>query len=197
MKRLFAFVLTIMTAAVLAACSMPAASETTRSNSLSSAFTANAHITLGKLTAEGEIQRFGDGMWAIEFSSPNTLSGVKLSFSEGETTASYKGLEFSVPQSALPVRAMTLNLIAAVDSNARLEELRGEENGDALDIRGTLDGGDYVLSVDKEGHLCGFSMPNNELTMTFTELTVTDSSFRSGEEAPEAAPGSTDVSGTE
>lgn len=184
MKRLFAFAAAVITALMLTACAVPTKNETTRKNELGKAFSASAHIIIGKLDAQGDIQRFGDGMWSIEFSSPNTLSGVKLSFSEGETEASYKGLEFSVPQSALPVKSMMLNLIAAVDSNARLEELRGEENGDILEISGSLDGGDYVLSVDKDGRLCGFAMPNNELTMTFTDMEVSEPSFP-GTSAPE------------
>ena len=126
-------------------------------------------ISLDRLQAEGTLRRFGDGLWEAEFDTPNTLSGVKLSFSEGNVTASYKGLSFSVPQSALPVKAMMLNLIEAVDENARLEELKGEEKDDTLEISGKLEGGDYVLIVDKEGKLIGFEMSNNKLVITLSE----------------------------
>ncbi|NLT08697.1 MAG: hypothetical protein GXY08_04260, partial [Ruminococcus sp.] len=108
----------------------------------------------------------------VEFSSPNSLSGIKLEFSEGNTKASYKGLSFSVPQSAVPVRAMILNLMKAVDENASAEELSGDEKDGLLVISGKLDGGSYTLTVDKEGRLSGFEMPNNDLKMSFTELKV-------------------------
>ena len=197
MKRLFTSVFLFGAILCLTSCSSPMGGSSVRENKLASAFTSPVTMSLDKLNAEGTVTCLGDGEWTAEFDSPNSLSGVKLTFSGGSVTADYKGLTFSVPKSALPVKSMLNNLIEAVDANARESELHGKENDGRFEISGTLDGGDYVLSVDKEGHLCGFSMPNNELTMTFTELTVTDSSFRSGEEAPEAAPGSTDVSGTE
>ncbi len=170
MKRVFTFVLTFVTVLCMTSCAVPVGSKTSRKNGLSSPFSAAVSITLDRLEAEGSIKRFGEGVWEIEFSEPNTLSGVKLEFSEGNVIASYKGLTFSVPQSAVPVKAMMLNLMKAVDENAKTEELSGKEDGDMLKIEGTLDGGDYTLTVDKDGLLSGFDMPNNKLTMRFTEM---------------------------
>lgn len=174
MKRLIAsLACMIMGICLLVSCSVPLKTTTSRKNGLNCAFEAKASVTLDKLQAEGTLHRFGDGMWDIEFSTPNTLSGVKLSFSEGNVDASYKGLNFSVPQSALPVKAMMLNLIKAVDDNARLTELKGEEKDDTLEISGKLEGGEYTVTVDKDGRLLSFEMPNNKLKMMFAELNVT------------------------
>lgn len=170
MKRIFTFVLTIAAALCLAACAVPTGGESSRKNGLGNAFSAAVSITLDRLEAEGEIKRYGEGVWEIEFSEPNTLSGVKLEFSEGNVIASYKGLTFSVPQSAVPVKAMMLNLIKAVDDNAKLGELSGEDSDGMLKVSGSLDGGDYTLTVDKDGLLSGFEMPNNKLTMKFSEM---------------------------
>ena len=63
-----------------------------------------------------------------------------------------------------------LNLIMAVDDNAKLEELSGEDSDGMLKVSGSLDGGDYTLTVDKDGLLSGFDMPNNKLTMKFTDM---------------------------
>ena len=170
MKRLIAFVVTILTVLCITACSMPTKNKTSRKNGLNVAFQATVAIKLDRLEAEGTVKRFGDGMWEIEFSSPNTLSGVNLAFNGGNVVASYKGLSFSVPQSALPVKAMMLNLIKVVDTQARLDELNGVEKDGMLEISDKLDSGEYTLIVDKNGILVGFEMPNNKLTMTFTEL---------------------------
>ncbi|WP_024860670.1 hypothetical protein [Ruminococcus flavefaciens] len=170
MKRIFTFVLTMAAVLCLAACAVPEVGSTSRRNGLGTAFSAAVSINLDRLEAEGEIKRFGEGVWQIEFSEPNTLSGVKLEFSEGNVIASYKGLNFSVPQSAVPVKAMMLNLIRAVDDNAKLEELSGEDSDGMLKVSGSLDGGDYTLTVDKDGLLSGFDMPNNKLTMKFTDM---------------------------
>ena len=170
MKRIFTFVLTIGMALCLAACAVTKGGSSSRRNGLGSAFSAAVSITIDRLEAQGEIKRYGEGVWEIEFSEPNTLSGVKLEFSEGNVLASYKGLSFSVPQSAVPVKAMMLNLIKAVEDNAKLAELSGEESDGMLKISGSLDGGDYTLSVDGNGLLSGFEMPNNKLSMKFSEM---------------------------
>ncbi|MCM1507824.1 MAG: hypothetical protein NC177_11925 [Ruminococcus flavefaciens] len=170
MKRLIAFAVMILTAVVMVACSSPIKSETSRKNGLNCAFESSVNITIDKLNAEGILKRFGDGMWDVEFSAPNTLSGVKLVFDSGNVSASYKGLDFSVPQSALPVKAMMLNLIEAVDANARLEELKGSENDNVLEVSGSLEGGDYIISVGKDGRIVSFEMENNKLKIVFTDM---------------------------
>ena len=93
-----------------------------------------------------------------------------LSFSEGNVTASYKGLNFSVPQSALPVKAMMLNLITAADDLAKNEELSGSEKDGMIEISGSLDGGEYTLTVDKKGNIASFSMPGSKLKMNFSDV---------------------------
>lgn len=170
MKKLITFTMAILMVLCVVSCSVPLKSSTSRKNGLDCAFQADATITLDRLQAEGIVRRFGTGAWEVEFSAPNTLSGVKLEFSEGNTEASYKGLSFSVPQSAVPVKSMMLNLIKAVDDNAKLDELKGEEKDNTLEVSGKLDGGEYVLIVDKDGKLAGFEMDNNKLKMTFTNL---------------------------
>ena len=75
-----------------------------------------------------------------------------------------------MPQSAVPVKAMMLNLIKAVDENSVSEELKGEEKDGMLRLNGKLDGGSYVLSVDDNGFICGFDMPGYELSMTFMNI---------------------------
>lgn len=170
MKRFFAFVLGMTAVVCLAACSVTGGGSALRKNRLGCAFSSSVSIKLDRLEAEGTIKRFGAGAWEIELSEPNTLSGVKLEFSEGNVIASYKGLNFSVPQSAVPVKAMMLNLIQAVEENAGEAELTGEESDGLFKVKGSLDGGDYVLSVDEEGRVSGFDMPNNKLTMRFTEM---------------------------
>ena len=171
MKRLVISAFTAAAALCLAACSMPVGNKASRPNRLGESFSSDVDITIEKMRAEGRLERSGDD-WSVEFSEPNTLSGVKLEFTEGSVKASYKGLSFSVPQSAVPVKAMMSNLIRAVGENSSGGELKGEEKDDMLKINGSLDGGSYVLSVDDNGCICGFDMPGYELSMSFTNVTA-------------------------
>lgn len=185
MKRLITFAIAAITAVCLFSCAVTGGDKTSKPNGLGSHFQAAASVVLGDLEAEGTVKRFGDGMWEIEFSSPNTLAGIKLEFNDGSVDASYKGLSFSVPQSALPVKAMMLNLISAVDSTAGSEQLTGTEENGLLKISGTLDGGDYELTVDENGDLASFAMPNNKLTMNFSDVTPIDTDTESTTAAEE------------
>ena len=191
MKRIFTFVLTAAAAVCLTACTLSGGGSVSRRNGLGMGFSAQAGITVDRLEAEGNVKRYGEGLWEIEFSAPNTLSGVKLEFSEGSVLASYKGLSFSVPQSAVPVKAMMLNLIKAVDDNAKAEELTGEESDGLLRVKGSLDGGEYMLTVDENGLLSAFEMPNNKLTMRFTDMKTVETAAEktSEEETSEAVTG--------
>lgn len=172
MKKLFTSVFIFFAVFSLTGCSSPMKSTEKCPNNLSSPFSADMVLALDKLNAEGTISRLGDGEWEVEFESPNTLSGVCMKFSSGNVTASYKGLNFSVPRSALPAKAMLLNLIDAVDTNARSEELKGASNEGMLEISGSLECGDYVITVDDKGYIHSFSMPNNLLKIAFSDVDV-------------------------
>lgn len=156
-------------------CSSPMKATEKCPNNLDSAFSAKMSFSLDKLNAEGTIKRLADGEWETEFESPNTLSGVCLKFSSGNVTASYKGLAFSVPRSALPAKAMLLNLIDAVDSNARSEELKGTVNEDMLELSGSLESGEYTITVNDNGYISSFAMPNNLLKIAFSDMEVLSS----------------------
>lgn len=172
MKKLLASVLVFVCIFCMTGCSTPMKSATKRENKLNSTFTAKMNISLEKFNAEGTITRSGDGKWEAEFESPNTLSGVKLVFEDNAVKASYKGLDFSVPKSAIPVKAMLLNLMEAVDSSAREAELTGSEKEGLFCIEGTLEGGDYSLALDSSGSIHTFEMPNNLLKIAFSEVTA-------------------------
>ncbi len=174
MKKLFTSVAVCICILVMTACSSPMNNSTKRDNNLNNSFTAKMTVILDKLTAEGTITRNSDSNWEAEFESPNTLSGVKLCFEDNTVNASYKGLNFSVPKSALPVKAMLTNLISAVDTAAREEQLHGTESEGLLNINGNLESGDYTLSIDDKGLIHSFEMPNNLLKIVFTEVTVSE-----------------------
>lgn len=170
MKRLVTLAFTGIMLLSVTGCKTPSSETGTAENGLNTSFQTETEITLDQMKASGTLCRFGEGMWEIEFNSPNTLSGVKLEFTDGTSTASYKGLNFSVPQSALPIKSMMSNLISVTDELARQEELSGENENGEIKISGNLESGDYILTADKSGNLKRFEMPNMKLVMEFGEV---------------------------
>ena len=167
MKRLISFAVIFMLTFCLTACAVPkTGGNSVRENNLDCAFDSEMNFVLGKLNAEGRMTHTDDDIWTVEFDSPNTLSGIRLEFSDDTVNASYKGLSFSVPQSALPVKAMMLSLIQAVRDNSSAEQLSGEEKDGMFIVNGKLESGDYTILADSEGRLKEFEMPNNKLKIT-------------------------------
>lgn len=164
---------------VLSLCACGSKSSVKFQPKLGSAFTVNAQIVYGEQESEAVVKRLGMSSWDIEFSSPNTLAGVVLSYRENNVEASYKGLSFSVPKSALPLKAIILTLTDVVDSMSQLDEIECEEKDGSFIYEGENEQGKYVLEMDKNGCLSKFTMKNLNLEITFTDFTdngtVTDS----------------------
>ena len=87
MKRLLASVFAGVCILSAASCSSPMKSESSRENNLNSPFTAKMSVSLDKMIADGTITRHSDSSWVAEFDSPNTLSGVKLTFEDDAVEA--------------------------------------------------------------------------------------------------------------
>lgn len=130
----------------------------------------NDHDNGGLGPAAGTLSRLGDGAWSVSFAEPATLAGVVLDFSGGEVTASYKGLGFSVPQSAMPAKSVLSQMIQVVDELAQQEEITGKEQDGCVSVEGDLEGNPYTLTLTENGDLSGFTMENFDTTLTFTQF---------------------------
>mgnify|MGYP000507821816 CR=1 FL=1 len=102
-----------------------AGGEATAAQKLGGSFTTEMTMTMEDWTAAGTLSRLGDGAWSVSFAEPATLAGVVLDFSGGEVTASYKGLGFSVPQSAMPAKSVLSQMIQVVDELAGGDHRQG------------------------------------------------------------------------
>lgn len=124
----------------------------------------------------GKINRTDTRLWEIEFSSPETLAGVKLSFVNDDVTASYKGLDFTVPKKALPVKSVLSNFITVVDEISSQEKMQCVEKDGELVVEGQIDQGEYELVInEKNGTISSFEMKNTNVVIEF-ENVITGSS---------------------
>ena len=124
----------------------------------------------GGLDRRRHLSRLGDGAWSVAFAEPSTLAGVVLDFSGGEVTASYKGLGFSVPQSAMPAKSVLSQMILVVDELAQQEEITGKEKDGGVAVEGESEGNPYTLTLTESGDLAGFSLENFDAELTFTQF---------------------------
>ena len=121
----------------------------------------------GELDHHGARNALRELELAIDAALPKKLV---LDFSGGEVTASYQGLAFSVPQTAMPAKSILSSLILVVDDLAKQEHISGEKDGDYVSVEGELEGSPYLLRLSAGGELAGFEMDNMDTVLTFTDF---------------------------
>ncbi len=120
-----------------------------------------------------ELTRCADSLWEATFSEPASLAGVVLTFDGDAVSASYKGLAFTVPKSALGAKNMLLYVTETLDNAAAAEPLvcTQQEDGSWIN-RGECAGGAYTLTFADSGEPLVFDLPSQPLKLTFTSYTV-------------------------
>ena len=93
-------------------------------NRMTGSFTVGVTVTSADSEIKGELTRCGMDVWSVVFTDPPALSGVQLDFTAEEVRASYKGLEFSVPQSAQAIRTELCMFMDVVDDLAQTPAYR-------------------------------------------------------------------------
>ncbi len=140
-------------------------------NPMTEGFTAEISITDADSESKATLTRYGTDAWCVVFSEPQTLSGVQLDFLDDEVRASYKGLEFSVPQSAQAIRTELEDLMQIIDDMALSPDLNGKNQEDKIIYDGEIQEGSYTLIFTQEGIPEEFSLPCYQLKIHFDSFT--------------------------
>ncbi len=133
-------------------------------------FSTGFTMETGELTAEGTLTHITDDIWNVSFSSPDTVAGVVLDFYDDEVKASYKGLEFSVPQAAMPAKALLMRFMDAAEELDDEEEITCTRKDDMTEIEGELDGEPYILYLNRDGSPKEFLVNNMGGSMEFKDF---------------------------
>ena len=185
MKKIIPIFLSVFLIISMCACSS-GGKNVKFSPKLNEPFVVTAKIQYGDQESDASFRKYSKANWDIEFSSPNTLSGVILSYRDDKVDASYKGLCFSVPKTALPIKSIISTFIDVADSTADLPEIEATEKEGLMIIEGETQQGKYTLKLDNSGGLSEFSMPNLELKIVFTDFHVDSSDIPESTQAETA-----------
>ena len=182
MKRIFAGL--GMTALLLCAgCTVQSLPGET-ANRMAGGFSADVTVTNADSETKATLTRMGMNAWSILFSEPKQLAGVQLDFLDDEVKASYKGLEFSVPQSAQALRTELGSLMEVVDGMALEPELNGHTEEGNVICEGELEVGEYTLTCSDEGIPLSFLFPAYGVVVTFDSFTEESTSLPAETTAP-------------
>ena len=140
-------------------------------NRMTGSFTVGVTVTSADSEIKGELTRCGTDVWSVVFTDPPALSGVQLDFTAEEVRASYKGLVFSVPQSAQAIRTELCMFMDVVDDLAQTPELDGKAGEGVIVLEGETDSGMYTLTCAEDGTPVTFALPSYGVTVTFEGFT--------------------------
>ena len=143
-------------------------------NRMDGGFIADVTVTSADSETCGTLTRYGTNAWTVTFTDPPSLAGVALEFTDEEVKASYKGLEFSVPQSAQAIRTELSGLMETVDSLALSPELDGAAKDGTVVCEGEGSCGAYILTCAEDGTPLTYALPNYGVTVTFDSFTAQD-----------------------
>jgi hypothetical protein len=168
-KKVLAAVIAMFTAFMLVACGGGMKSGNPVKDT---SFKTDVKMLFGDKQTEAlaTVRRLSKGQWSAEFTAPKSLAGVTLAFADGNVTASYKGLAFSVPKSAVPVKAVLTEMFDAVDRVAGDTELSATKSGSGLEMKGTTDSGAFKMKFSEDGKPVTFEMPHLALVVEFGEF---------------------------
>ena len=148
--------------------------ETSFTPKQNASFTAEAELEYGSgQTASLTVTRYEKAQWEAAFTAPPSLEGVVLQFEGNAVSASYKGLAFSVPRSALPAKNMLVIAAEALDQAAETAPLTCTEQSDGTwSYAGESDAGSYTLTFSADGTPAVLEMPAQPFTIRFSGYSV-------------------------
>jgi hypothetical protein len=152
---------------VFCGCSLKAQTDAFKPQ-IDPSYTVEAHMEYADNAADVTVTRYSAGVWDAEFSAPAALAGVLLRFDGNAVSASYQGLQFSVPKSAMPAKTMLIAVTDVLDSFEGMEALPCTEQEDGTwQNAGTHDAGHYTVTFDPSGTIADMEFPDQPLKMTF------------------------------
>ena len=169
MKRIVAGI-SVMIFILCTGCTTVVPVNTKTVNHMAGSFTTDVTMTTSETETTATLTRYGFNAWSVVFNEPQALSGVQLDFFDNEVKASYKGLEFSVPQSAQALKTELSDLMKVVDDMSTTPELDGTVSDGVLVCEGQLETGGYTLEFTENGIPTTFSLPSYGLVIAFSNF---------------------------
>ena len=186
LSRIFAVI--SLNAVLCSACTAVPSVTGKTANPMTGSFSADVIIQDTDTESKACLTRFGTNAWRIVFSEPRTLAGVQLDFLDDEVKASYKGLEFSVPQSAQTIRTEVGNLMEIIDDMALSPELNGKAEEDKIICEGAIEEGSYTMIFTDSGIPEEFSLPCYGVTVKFENFSQQTESISESQTEPATEP---------
>ena len=166
MKRIFGILLVLVTVLLcLSGCG-----KKTTIEPITDGFTAQATIRYKEMDVKGQFTCSTDGRVTMVFTEPKSLDGVTLGWTGTQMQMQLGGMAIAVAEDSMPDGGLIRCLVEVLSN---VEPKQGKQDGKDYVISGEAEGKAYTLVCDAETGLPkSLSVPDENLTATFTEVTV-------------------------
>lgn len=134
------------------------------------AFTAEIYIIRGEREYEAKYDQTSLAEAQLEFTSPATVRGLKVTLSGSTCTFSYGNLTFSADFSSLPQSGVGELITKTLKTSSDTANTQTVHMGDAWETKGTVSGVDFTLRRDDNGLPQSLEIPKALLTAEFRNV---------------------------
>ena len=165
MKKLIALAICLLLLLPFGGCAKK--SEPVNMNRL---YSVDANVKVGNFTADIGLNRLGNGVWDINFTKPDNLNGLSISYENDKANITYKGLSFALAKEDIPVKAIMSNLTNVLDNAALGKDISFTKKDGKITAKGKVNGIDYSITLDeKTGTILQLALPKQDLEVSFKD----------------------------
>lgn len=174
-KGILKCILLMIFSVILSGCAKEPAKSKLPLKEHAGGYSTTANITYKELRAVAAISQETPSSCSVTFESPPSLESMGFIFRQDGVDMSYKGLSFSFEPDSLPGGAVARLAVSAINKAMNDDGLSVGIDGSALEVRGIMESGDFILRMDKEtGNLIKLSVPGEELEIEFVNFRFLD-----------------------
>ncbi len=154
----------ILLAAVLCAalftCSCGKSRTSAKPEEIPEDFSKSAEITLDDNVYCADFRRGGDNVWECEFTSPETIEGLKITCSGDLCTLDFKDLSYTLDRADVPQYSVVTLVTKTIETLISGKDLSCTENNGTVTERGIVSGEDFTAII-KKGELSEITVAQN------------------------------------
>ncbi len=133
-------------------------------------FSVNCSYESDDFNADMTLMRLGNGGWEIQFSAPETVSGLAVSYLEEEILITFLGLETTILKDKLPTAPIYEEITKVLDQFIFEEELEFQQNEDDISTHISTENGDFTLKFHKDSkELISLESENSDFKCEFSD----------------------------
>lgn len=134
------------------------------------AFTAEIYIIRGEREYEAKYDQTSLAEAQLEFTSPATVRGLKVTLNGPKCTLGYGNLTFSADVSSLPQSGVGELIARALKASCNTASAQTVHTGDAWETKGEISGVEFTLRRGEDGLPQSLEIPKALLTAEFREV---------------------------